>query len=155
MINLDRLDDNKEADVLCVVINIYSGESSFRDVKNCFARLVDDRNKELCRFNLSSEYNTQAMIMCHVEKRKNGCWGMITDGIGCSGNMASDSVNDAMKILRGEYQNAGSGGRDVGKGTVTGNNNSGEREALMSNESRPPPQPISNPDNGGCCCVVL
>ena len=101
-INLDRMDNDNEADVCAVVVNIYSGSASFSSIRNCFARLVDDRNKELCRFNLTDEYDTQAMIMCHIEKRKNGCWAMITDGVGCSGSRASSSVDDVMKILRGE-----------------------------------------------------
>merc|ERR1712154_100252 len=97
-INLNNMDTNKDADVCCVVINIYSGSASFSQIQNCFCRLIDDKDNELCRFNLTDEYNTQAMIMCHVEKRRNGLWGLITDGQGCSGQTAKHSVNDAGNI---------------------------------------------------------
>ncbi len=91
-IDLDRLNADDEADILCVLINIYSNGYSFNNIRNCFARLFDDRNKELCRFNLTESYSTEAMIMCHVEKRKNGCWGMITDGVGSVGHTAEHCV---------------------------------------------------------------
>jgi len=139
-INLEKLEENKEADVLCVVINIFSGQSSFKSVKNCFARLVDDRKKELCRFNLTQQYDTQAMIMCHVEKRKNGCWAMITDGVGCQGNTARDSVREAELIVKGEYK--GPSNRAAGSGDQ-------ETDALVGAAND------AAPSTGDCCCVVL
>eukprot|EP01083_Nonionella_stella_P026701 73563_1 len=100
-INLDKLDANEEADVLCAVINVYSDGCSFRNVTNCFVRLMADTNQELCRFNLSGGYNTPAMVMCHLNKRENGCWALVTDGIGCGGNTAKKSVGYARNIIMG------------------------------------------------------
>ena len=85
--------------ILCVVINIYSGSSSFKSIRNCFARLLDDKNKELCRFNLTEQHDTQAMIMCHIERRVTGCWGMSADGVGCSGKRAEESTTAVINML--------------------------------------------------------
>ena len=114
-IKLNEMDDDKEADVLFVMINIYTCCVSFSNIKNCFARLIDDRGKELCKFNLTKGCNSQGMIMCHIEKRKNGCWGMTTDGVGCGGKTADgsglwglvekNSVNGALSILKTKYGN--------------------------------------------------
>eukprot|EP01083_Nonionella_stella_P000240 742_1 len=144
-INLDKLNANEAADVLCLVINIYSGESSFRNIRNCFARLVDEKNKELCRFNLTETCNTQAMIMCHVEKRSNGCWAMCPDGIGCSGTMAKHSVEDAIKILKGEHvaQTSNLDTEHETQGLLSAGHNQASAERTVQAQS------------GGCGCVLL
>merc|ERR1719361_1960968 len=101
----DQPNSNGTVPVLCVVINIYSGSASFKNIRNCFARLIDDNNRELCRFNLTEEQDTEAMIMCHIEKRVTGLWGMSADGVGCSGRVAGKSASDAIRMLSGEGVN--------------------------------------------------
>eukprot|EP01084_Bolivina_argentea_P298225 513896_1 len=147
-IDLDRLNADDEADILCVVINIFTSGYSFNNIRNCFARLFDDRNKELCRFNLTESYNTEAMIMCHFEKRKNGCWGMITDGVGCVGHTAERCVDDAIKVIKGVKISE----KD------THDHDMSERERLVNtqnNNYNTITQNTSKKKSSCCCCVVL
>lgn len=118
--DLAVLDVVDKTDVLAVVINIYAGATSFADIRNCFARLVDEEDSELCRFTLSEEYDSQAMVMCHVEKKTNGCWAMVTHGEGCTGTTAGESMADVARVLGGTLQ---SGGYDA-HAPPTGNDNS-------------------------------
>ena len=122
---------SQKVPVLCVVINIYSGTNNFKSIRNCFARLIDDKNKELCRFNLTEQHNTQAMIMCHIEKRASGLWGMSADGVGCSGQVASESETAAIRMLRGD-------------------------DADTMQTAQPVTLPAGVPNNNaGCCCIVM
>jgi len=135
LIDLHRLSKDVDADVLCVVINIWKGADSFKEIENCFARLLDN-DRELCRFNLSAGYESKGMIMCRLSKRSNGCWAMITDGVGCVGHKAEESVDDAMKLLSG----------------ATDGDQATETHALINGRATGandvPPQSRS-------CCVVL
>ena len=107
--DLAVLDIVDKADVLAVVINIYSGATSFAEISNCFARLVDEQDKELCRFTLSAEYDTRAMVMCHVEKKRNGCWALVTHGVGCGGKTAGESIADVARVLGGTLKSSTQG----------------------------------------------
>ena len=127
--------DNKEADVLCVVINIFSDNISFKSIRNCFCRLVDDRNHELCRFNLTDDYDTEAMTMCHVEKRMTGCLAMITD-------IATKSVHDAMRILCRDKDTVGVNVEGGGLELIM------ETKSLMNVNSRESQTAIQNPESG-------
>ena len=126
-INLHKINDYGVMHTLCVVINIYKGASSFNEIENCFARLMDDKENELCRYTLSGNYNTRGMIMCSISKKPNGCWALCAHGVGCQGKVADDSSRDALRVIMGQEISSG-----VGYGSGSG-----------------------APQAGGACCVVL
>ena len=75
-VNLNRLPENY--DKLIFVVNIYKGEERkqhFGMIKNAFIRIVDnDNGTELCRYNLSDNYEGMlAMVVGEVYK-KNSEW---------------------------------------------------------------------------------
>ncbi len=74
LVNLDKLP--AEYDKLVFVVNIYKGverKQHFGMIANAFIRIVDkDTGEELCRFNLSDDYNGMlAMITGEVYRRGN------------------------------------------------------------------------------------
>ena len=73
-VDLTKLPD--EYDKLIFVVNVYKGmerEQHFGMIKNAFIRVVDnENNEELCRFNLTEDYNGMlSMIAGEVYKRGN------------------------------------------------------------------------------------
>ena len=119
-INLHKINDYGVMHTLCVVINIYNGASSFNQIENCFARLMDDKGNELCRYTLSGNYNTRGMIMCSINKKQNGCWALNAFGVGCKGKVANDSSADALRVCLGQEPLGGGGGSSSGSNTQTG-----------------------------------
>ena len=100
---LNKMKSDK-IDILCIIININSGANSFKGVSNCFARLVDDKGKELCKFPLSGDsYNTRGVIMCTICKQNNGCWKLKSAGIGVGGTRAKQSVDACKKWCMGQH----------------------------------------------------
>lgn len=65
-------------DKLVFIVNIYDASSRgqhFGMIQNCFIRLVDmSTNRELCRFNLSENYNGMTGMIVGEIYRKNGEW---------------------------------------------------------------------------------
>lgn len=63
---------------LAVVINIYNCRNRgqhFGMIKNCFARIVDDATKEeICRYNLSNDYNGCTALIVAEFYREDGEW---------------------------------------------------------------------------------
>ena len=110
-INLNHWNNDDESNdpVLCAMINIYSGADNFKGISNCTARVLDDNDQELCRFNLTEEYDTRAVIMCHIERRESGLWSVSADGVGCSGSTAHDSLPEVMAMLKAKHANNGHG----------------------------------------------
>ena len=75
--NLDALPDRYDA--ILFVVSIYQGRQKgqhFGGVKNAFIRMVDARNKELCRFDISAEPAYQGMCSMTFAKlkREGGGW---------------------------------------------------------------------------------
>jgi stress response protein SCP2 len=61
----------KNVDKLVFVVNIYQAvprEQHFGMIQNAFCRIIDNRNnQEICRFNLSNEYNGMtSLLFCEV-----------------------------------------------------------------------------------------
>ncbi len=76
MVDLPRVPANIEKMVF--VVNIYDGRKRnqhFGMIKNAFIRLVDmDRRTEICRFNLSENYNNMTGLVVGEIYRRNGEW---------------------------------------------------------------------------------
>jgi len=80
-------------DKIIFVVNIYQAKQRrqhFGMIQNCFIRIVDARNNsELCRYNLSENYdNMTAMIFGEVY-RHNGEWKFNAIGSGFQGGLAA------------------------------------------------------------------
>lgn len=76
MVNLQQVPGN--IDKMVFVVNIYNARSRnqhFGMIRNAFIRLVNMDNKtEICRFNLSENYNNMAGLVVGEIYRKNGEW---------------------------------------------------------------------------------
>jgi len=123
-IHLSEIPRNNEYNII-VLINIFSGSASFSNINRCFCRLVDENKKQLCKFNLTQECKGQGMFMCHLFRKKNGCWALKAMGNGINGRKADDCIDDVKKILNGQE--------------VIINTNQGS----------------SDVNSDDCCCVVL
>ena len=75
-VNLNRLPGNY--DKLIFVVNIYKGEERkqhFGMIKNAFIRIVDnDNGTELCRYNLSDNYEGMLAMVAGEVYKKNNEW---------------------------------------------------------------------------------
>ena len=75
-VNLSRLPE--QYDKLIFVVNIYKGEERkqhFGMIKNAFFRIVDnDTHVELCRYNLSDNYDDMLAMVAGEVYKKNGEW---------------------------------------------------------------------------------
>ena len=75
-VNLSRMPE--QYDKLIFVVNIYKGEERkqhFGMIKNAFIRIVDnDTNIELCRYNLSDNYDDMLAMVAGEVYKKNGEW---------------------------------------------------------------------------------
>lgn len=76
MVDLNRVPSNVEKIVF--VVNIYDANvrnQHFGMIRNAFIRLVDmDSRSEICRFNLSENYNGMTGLVVGEIYRKNGEW---------------------------------------------------------------------------------
>lgn len=76
MVNL--LEVPSSIDKIVFVVNIYEARSRnqhFGMIRNAFIRLVNmDNNTEICRYNLSDNYNNMAGLVVGEIYRKNGEW---------------------------------------------------------------------------------
>lgn len=76
LVSLDRIPANFER--LVFVVTIYQARQrrqNFGLIKNAFIRLVDaDRNQEICKFNLSENYDGQTAMIFGEMYRRNGEW---------------------------------------------------------------------------------
>lgn len=76
MVDLQRVPSNVAK--LVFVVNIYDArqrKQHFGMVQNAFIRLVDmSNNSEICRFNLSEQYNNMTGLVVGEIYRKNGEW---------------------------------------------------------------------------------
>ena len=75
-VNLNKLPE--QYDKLVFVVNIYQGQERkqhFGMIKNAFIRIVDnDSNTELCRYNLSDNYDEMLAMVAGEVYKKNGEW---------------------------------------------------------------------------------
>lgn len=76
MVNLSMIPSNVEKIVF--VVNIYDAgvrHQHFGMIRNAFIRLVNmDNNSEICRYNLSDNYNNMTGLVVGEIYRKNGEW---------------------------------------------------------------------------------
>ena len=67
-----------QVDKIVFVVNIYDArlrKQHFGLIRNAFIRLVDmDHHTEICRFNLSENYNNMTGLVVGEIYRKNGEW---------------------------------------------------------------------------------
>ena len=68
----------QDIDKVVFVVNIYDAykrKQSFSMIQNCFIRIVDARgNKEICRYNLSDNYDGMTAMIFGEVYRHNGEW---------------------------------------------------------------------------------
>ena len=91
-----------EYDRVVLVVNIYQAvqrRQHFGMIQNAFIRIVDARNnQELCRYNLSENYdNMTAMIFGEVY-RNNGEWKFNAIGSGYQGGLAALCANYGVDV---------------------------------------------------------
>lgn len=76
MVNLQQVPS--EIEKMVFVVNIYDGKARkqhFGMISNAFIRLVDmDSKNEICKFNLSENYNNMTGLVVGEIYRKNGEW---------------------------------------------------------------------------------
>lgn len=76
MVNLSQVPSN--IDKIVFVVNIYDARvknQHFGMIRNAFIRLVNmDNNTEICRYNLSDNYNNMTGLVVGEIYRKNGEW---------------------------------------------------------------------------------
>lgn len=76
MVNLQKIP--AYIDKMVFVVNIYDARprnQHFGMIKNAFIRLVDmDKSQEICRFNLSENYNNMTGLIAGEIYRRNGEW---------------------------------------------------------------------------------
>lgn len=76
IVELQKLPQNY--DKIVIVVNIYDAarrKQHFGMIKNCFIRIVDGRtNQELCRYNLSENYDNMTAMVFGEVYRHNGEW---------------------------------------------------------------------------------
>ena len=100
VIELDRVP--AEYDRIVMVVNIYQAmarKQHFGMIRNAFIRIVDARNnQEMCRYNLSENYdNMTAMIFGEVY-RNNGEWKFNAIGSGYQGGLAALCANYGVDV---------------------------------------------------------
>lgn len=68
----------QQYDKIVIVVNIYGArkrKQHFGMIKNAFVRLVDAKtNKEICKYNLSENYENMTAMICAELYRHNGEW---------------------------------------------------------------------------------
>ena len=76
VVDLERLPSNY--DKIVFVVNIYQARQRnqhFGMIRNCFIRIFDaETNKELCKYNLSENYNGMTAMVFGEMYRYNGMW---------------------------------------------------------------------------------
>ena len=92
MVDLSRIPAN--IDRLVFVVNIYDAQAKgqhFGMIRNAFIRLVDRaKGKEICRFNLSEDYNGMTGLVVGEIYRRNGEWKF---------NAIGQPVRDASRLM--------------------------------------------------------
>ena len=77
---LDRLDET--VDSIWPVITIYSAGTTFSDVTSSFCRVNDNKENELCRINLSNNYDhiSNGNIICSIKRYNCNSWALKARG---------------------------------------------------------------------------
>ena len=95
-LDLHRLDS--QVRYLVFTVNSFRGQT-FNQVKNAFARLVDETSgKEICRYELAEQGPHTGVIMASMAKTDAG-WQMTAHGKPADGKRASDIATAAAAIL--------------------------------------------------------
>ena len=74
-VDLDKIPANY--DKLVFVVNIYQAvdrKQHFGMIKNAYIRIIDDTGVELCRYNLSDNYDNMLAMVAGEVYKKNGEW---------------------------------------------------------------------------------
>lgn len=82
-------------DKIVFVVNIYQARERrqhFGMIRNCFIRICDDRNVELCKYNLSENYNNMTAMIFGELYRYNGTWKFNAIGQPTTDNSLSDTL---------------------------------------------------------------
>lgn len=95
-VDLTKLPAN--ATHLVFTVNSFRGQT-FNEVKNAFARLVDDTDQqELCRYTLTEQGQHTGAVMASMTKGSDG-WHMTAHGKPCQGRTVKDIAKDAVSVL--------------------------------------------------------
>lgn len=91
-ISLSNIPD--ETDKLVFVVNIYKAterKQHFGLINNAFIRVVDTDNRtEICKYNLSDDYNNMLSVIIGEVYRRNGSWKFNAIGQGVTASNLSD-----------------------------------------------------------------
>ena len=74
-------------DKIVFVVNIFectSRKQHFGMIRNCFIRICDDKGQEMCRYNLSENYDNMTAMIFGELYRHNGAWKFNAIGQGTS-----------------------------------------------------------------------
>ena len=85
LVNLQQLPP--EYDKIVFVVNIFectSRKQHFGMIRNCFIRICDDKGQEMCRYNLSENYDNMTAMIFGELYRHNGAWKFNAIGQGTS-----------------------------------------------------------------------
>lgn len=75
IVQLDKLP--QEYDKIVFVVNVFQARDRgqhFGMIRNAFIRISDDRGQEMCRYNLSENYNNMTAMVFGEIYRHNGAW---------------------------------------------------------------------------------
>lgn len=98
VINVDLETVPARVKTLVFTINSFQGQT-FKQVDNCFARLVDtNTNQEISIYKLKDQGDHTAMIMCKVY-RHNGAWKMAALGVPTSGRTVRDMIPTIKSVI--------------------------------------------------------
>ena len=82
-------------DKIIFVVNIYQARERrqhFGMIQNCFIRICDDRDNELCKYNLSENYDNMTAMVFGELYRYNGAWKFNAIGQPTTDNSVSETL---------------------------------------------------------------
>lgn len=101
VINLDKIPDKYDGILVGVTIfNAKYKRQSFKDIKNFFVRVVDNRDDfEICRYsdNVSEEYSDSTTFIVGKIYKESGEWKFSA----CGNGITANDIQDAAKKYRG------------------------------------------------------
>lgn len=100
-INVSLPDLPPDIERLIFIVNIFNADKRgqhFGGIQNAFIRIVDkDNNTELCKYNLSANYNNMTGLIAGEIYKRNGSWKFNAIG---EGVLVASKVNDIINLYR-------------------------------------------------------
>merc|ERR1712048_33913 len=84
------------------VINIYTLDKTFKDVRNAYCRVTDDSTqRELCRYRLIDSGNQNGLIVASINREPGDRWGFHAVGVPCRGRNHLESLEEIKQACEG------------------------------------------------------